>query len=63
VGIIGVGIVVAVFIIIGHFWDKAVEKYQNEPSNPSTFSVLLHNVVYTNLTYKIGGRFRFTCYV
>lgn len=35
IGIIGVGILVAVFIIIGHFCDKAIEKYQNEPSNPS----------------------------
>ena len=55
-GIIGVGILVALFIIIGHFYDKAIEKYQNEPSNPSTFSVLLYNVVYITLTYtKVAG--------
>ena len=34
-GIVGVGIVVALFIIIGHFVDKAIEKTQTDPFNPS----------------------------
>ena len=33
-GIIGVGIFVALFIIIGHFVDKAIERSQTEPRNP-----------------------------